>query len=177
MANPLRGRLMVGRLTLDQVVKVRVLAPQLSEDPASAGFCLSAKGGDLTDEADVNEPCPSISRPRPDDRVRRRVQLRQETVRHASSPRRRGAGGCALATRGRAHNARENLFDRGESRDSDAVGEVCVARSPVLRRRLCRSLRLRLARRRGRPRRRHGDTHSVRSRLPALDRLIAPSPT
>jgi hypothetical protein len=25
----LRGRLMVGRLTLDQVVKVRVLAPQL----------------------------------------------------------------------------------------------------------------------------------------------------
>src|SRR5207244_9919226 len=28
MANPLRGRLMVGRLTLDQVVKVRVLAPQ-----------------------------------------------------------------------------------------------------------------------------------------------------
>jgi hypothetical protein len=25
---PLRGRLMVGRLTLDQVVKVRVLAPQ-----------------------------------------------------------------------------------------------------------------------------------------------------
>jgi hypothetical protein len=29
MAGPLRGRLMVGRLTLDQVVKVRVLAPQL----------------------------------------------------------------------------------------------------------------------------------------------------
>jgi hypothetical protein len=29
MAAPLRGRLMVGRLTLDQVVKVRVLAPQL----------------------------------------------------------------------------------------------------------------------------------------------------
>ena len=28
MAAPLRGRLMVGRLTLDQVVKVRVLAPQ-----------------------------------------------------------------------------------------------------------------------------------------------------
>jgi hypothetical protein len=28
MASPLRGRLMVGRLTLDQVVKVRVLAPQ-----------------------------------------------------------------------------------------------------------------------------------------------------
>ena len=35
MANPLRGRLMVGRLTLDQVVKVRVLAPQPSraDDP------------------------------------------------------------------------------------------------------------------------------------------------
>jgi hypothetical protein len=29
MRAPLRGRLMVGRLTLDQVVKVRVLAPQL----------------------------------------------------------------------------------------------------------------------------------------------------
>src|SRR5439155_12433751 len=35
MANPVRGRLMVGRLTLDQVVKVRVLAPQPSraDDP------------------------------------------------------------------------------------------------------------------------------------------------
>src|SRR5947209_8684162 len=31
---PLRGRLMVGRLTLDQVVKVRVLAPQLPKPPA-----------------------------------------------------------------------------------------------------------------------------------------------
>ena len=122
MANPLRGRLMVGRLTLDQVVKVRVLAPQLSEDPLRRGFVFSAKGGDLTDEADVYEPCPSISRPRPDDRVRRRVQLRQETVRYASSPRRRGAGGCARATRGRARNARENLFDRGESRHSDRQG-------------------------------------------------------
>jgi hypothetical protein len=29
---------MVGRLTLDQVVKVRVLAPQPHESPASAGF-------------------------------------------------------------------------------------------------------------------------------------------
>jgi hypothetical protein len=38
MANPLRGRLMVGRLTLDQVVKVRVLAPQPHETPPPAGF-------------------------------------------------------------------------------------------------------------------------------------------
>jgi hypothetical protein len=30
-SSPLRGRLMVGRLTLDQVVKVRVLAPQPSK--------------------------------------------------------------------------------------------------------------------------------------------------
>jgi hypothetical protein len=30
---------MVGRLTLDQVVKVRVLAPQLNKNPAPAGFC------------------------------------------------------------------------------------------------------------------------------------------
>src|SRR3954469_6153884 len=30
--DPLRGRLMVGRLTLDQVVKVRILAPQPSKD-------------------------------------------------------------------------------------------------------------------------------------------------
>jgi len=35
---PLRGRLMVGRLTLDQVVKVRVLAPQPHKIPASTGF-------------------------------------------------------------------------------------------------------------------------------------------
>src|SRR5919198_722021 len=35
-AVPLRGRLMVGRLTLDQVVKVRVLAPQLQERLALA---------------------------------------------------------------------------------------------------------------------------------------------
>ena len=31
MAAPLRGRLMVGRLALDQVVKVRILAPQPHE--------------------------------------------------------------------------------------------------------------------------------------------------
>src|SRR5262245_37809106 len=36
MASPLRGRLMVGRLTLDQVVKVRVLAPQPQKTPAHA---------------------------------------------------------------------------------------------------------------------------------------------
>ena len=36
--DPLRGRLMVGRLTLDQVVKVRVLAPQLGEVPAKPRF-------------------------------------------------------------------------------------------------------------------------------------------
>ena len=45
MRPALRGRLMVGRLTLDQVVKVRVLAPQLDESPRVArGFCL--QGGD-----------------------------------------------------------------------------------------------------------------------------------
>jgi hypothetical protein len=33
MGGPLRGRLMVGRLTLDQVVKVRILAPQPHESP------------------------------------------------------------------------------------------------------------------------------------------------
>jgi hypothetical protein len=37
-SSPLRGRLMVGRLTLDQVVKVRVLAPQLTETPEARGF-------------------------------------------------------------------------------------------------------------------------------------------
>jgi hypothetical protein len=40
MANALRGRLMVGRLTLDQVVKVRVLAPQLRKAPLMRGFLL-----------------------------------------------------------------------------------------------------------------------------------------
>src|SRR6266536_254429 len=42
---PLRGRLMVGRLTLDQVVKVRVLAPQPHNSPATAGFVYSRFGG------------------------------------------------------------------------------------------------------------------------------------
>src|SRR5207248_3018732 len=37
----LRGRLMVGRLTLDQVVKVRVLAPQPQKTAAQAVFLLS----------------------------------------------------------------------------------------------------------------------------------------
>ena len=32
----MRGRLTVGRLTLDQVVKVRILAPQPHENPAQA---------------------------------------------------------------------------------------------------------------------------------------------
>jgi hypothetical protein len=36
--DPLRGRLMVGRLTLDQVVKVRVLAPQLNNATAQRAF-------------------------------------------------------------------------------------------------------------------------------------------
>jgi hypothetical protein len=40
MRAPLRGRLMVGRLTLDQVVKVRVLAPQPSKPP-HGGFPVS----------------------------------------------------------------------------------------------------------------------------------------
>ena len=39
----LRGRLMVGRLTLDQVVGVRVPAPQLHKNPAHAGFLLSGR--------------------------------------------------------------------------------------------------------------------------------------
>src|SRR5436190_12014215 len=38
MPSALRGRLMVGRLTLDQVVGVRVPAPQPHESPAPAGF-------------------------------------------------------------------------------------------------------------------------------------------
>jgi hypothetical protein len=38
----LRGRLMVGRLTLDQVVKVRVLAPQPSRAPAPRAFLFPA---------------------------------------------------------------------------------------------------------------------------------------
>src|SRR5579862_6796367 len=37
MAPPLRGRLMVGRLALDQVVKVRILAPQPFSSPAVVG--------------------------------------------------------------------------------------------------------------------------------------------
>jgi hypothetical protein len=40
-SGPLRGRLMVGRLTLDQVVKVRVLAPQPQKAPAQGGFLVS----------------------------------------------------------------------------------------------------------------------------------------
>ncbi len=40
---PLRGRLMVGRLTLDQVVKVRVLAPQLRKAAAQAAFVFRAR--------------------------------------------------------------------------------------------------------------------------------------
>ena len=40
---PLRGRLMVGRLTLDQVVKVRVLAPQPRSPLSEAGFSLSER--------------------------------------------------------------------------------------------------------------------------------------
>jgi hypothetical protein len=36
METPLRGRLMVGRLTLDQVVKVRILAPQ-PQNPLETG--------------------------------------------------------------------------------------------------------------------------------------------
>jgi hypothetical protein len=35
---------MVGRLTLDQVVKVRVLAPQPRRSPAPAGFSVSVAG-------------------------------------------------------------------------------------------------------------------------------------
>ena len=35
----LRGRLMVGRLTLDQVVGVRVPAPQLTRAPLMRGSC------------------------------------------------------------------------------------------------------------------------------------------
>ena len=38
METPLRGRLMVGRLTLDQVVKVRILAPQLYKALLTRGF-------------------------------------------------------------------------------------------------------------------------------------------
>ena len=38
MAPPLRGRLTVGRLALDQVVKVRILAPQPQEVAATAAF-------------------------------------------------------------------------------------------------------------------------------------------
>jgi hypothetical protein len=40
-ADPLRGRLMVGRLTLDQVVKVRVLAPQPGRAPLTRGSSFS----------------------------------------------------------------------------------------------------------------------------------------
>jgi hypothetical protein len=39
----LRGRLMVGRLTLDQVVKVRVLAPQPDEKPRVRGAFASLR--------------------------------------------------------------------------------------------------------------------------------------
>jgi hypothetical protein len=39
----LRGRLMVGRLTLDQVVKVRVLAPQPDKAPAQGAFLFLAE--------------------------------------------------------------------------------------------------------------------------------------
>ena len=42
-ADPLRGRLMVGRLTLDQVVKVRVLAPQPDKAPAQGAFLFPAE--------------------------------------------------------------------------------------------------------------------------------------
>jgi hypothetical protein len=44
MASPLRGRLMVGRLTLDQVVKVRVLAPQSRKTPLRRGFVIWRMG-------------------------------------------------------------------------------------------------------------------------------------
>jgi hypothetical protein len=43
MQSPLRGRLMVGRLTLDQVVKVRVLAPQPRKAPAQRAFLFSGR--------------------------------------------------------------------------------------------------------------------------------------
>ena len=44
MPSALRGRLMVGRLTLDQVVGVRVPAPQLEEKPRVSGaFVLLAR--------------------------------------------------------------------------------------------------------------------------------------
>src|SRR2546422_8437069 len=42
---PLRGRLMVGRLTLDQVVKVRVLAPQPPKAPLTRGCCTKSPSG------------------------------------------------------------------------------------------------------------------------------------
>ena len=45
MRGPLRGRLTVGRLTLDQVVKVRILAPQPQKSPAQAGFFVVRSGG------------------------------------------------------------------------------------------------------------------------------------
>ena len=43
MRAPLRGRLMVGRLTLDQEVGVRIPAPQLRKRPAKAGFSFSPR--------------------------------------------------------------------------------------------------------------------------------------
>ena len=43
MRAPLRGRLTVGRLALDQVVKVRILAPQLYGFPGICGF-VSSRG-------------------------------------------------------------------------------------------------------------------------------------
>src|SRR5437764_10777794 len=39
LGDPLRGRLMVGRLTLDQEVGVRIPAPQLRKNPAIARRC------------------------------------------------------------------------------------------------------------------------------------------
>src|SRR6266571_1828320 len=65
---PLRGRLMVGRLTLDQVVKVRVLAPQPPRAAAWAAFSFRGSrsmlgvGTKVRTTHSVSPPSEAISR-------------------------------------------------------------------------------------------------------------------
>ena len=63
------------------------------------------------------------------------------------------------------------ILERRKGRDPDPVRQVCVARSPIVARRLRPCLRICLAWRRSRTRRWHGDPDSVRSQLPSLDTL------
>src|SRR5262245_33145346 len=76
MALPLRGRLMVGRLTLDQVVKVRVLAPQPEKKPAQAGFFIAGVSSRETVSAgrkvEVASACTATTRSSRATRTRRR---------------------------------------------------------------------------------------------------------